>query len=108
MNIPAARASFYRAALEPLARARTLAPNDETFLIALGRVYDSLGRFAEAEWMFGQARDWDPRSEVVQKSYAAHLSLWRGESDNDEAARPQLTLPDRNAPPPLPSASPSL
>jgi len=74
----AARASFQEAALEPMQRALALAPNDETILIALGRVYDSLGRYAEAEWMFGRACAWDPKSEAVQKSYAAHLAFWSG------------------------------
>jgi tetratricopeptide (TPR) repeat protein len=73
---PLAATAFYRAALAPFQRAWELAPNDETFQIALGRVYDALGRFSEAEWMFGQALAWDPRSSVAQKSYAAHLDLW--------------------------------
>ena len=93
---PAASASFSRAALEPLQRAWALAPNDETFMIALGRIYDSLGRFPEAEWMFGQARAWDPISAVVQKSYAAHLALWRGAGATEEPG-PRLKLPDGNA-----------
>ena len=73
----AAAASFYRAAIEPFQRASALAPNDETFLIALGRVYGALGRFAEAEWMFGRALAWDPRSIVAQKSYQANLDSWK-------------------------------
>ncbi|MGI8431990.1 MAG: O-antigen ligase family protein [Chthoniobacterales bacterium] len=92
---PAARDSFSRAAIEPFTQALALAPNDETFQIALGRVYDSLGRFAEAEAMFGAARAWDPRSDVVQKSYAAHLALWKGER---APAPAPLQLPDPNAP----------
>jgi tetratricopeptide (TPR) repeat protein len=50
---PAAATSFYRAAIEPFQRGSALAPNDETFLISLGRAYGAVGRFAEAEWMFG-------------------------------------------------------
>lgn len=93
----AARASFERAAIEPFQRALALAPNDETFLIALGRVYDSLGRFPEAEWMFDRARRWDPRSQVVQKSYAAHLALWSGKKLSP-AKPPVLHLPEKDAP----------
>ncbi len=96
-----ARVSFYEAALDPFQRALALAPNDETFLIALGRVYDALGRFPEAEWMFGRALAWDPRSQVTQKSYAAHLEWWR----RAHAGRsPRNSLPDKNTP--LPSDSP--
>ncbi len=93
----AARASFERAALGPFQRALALAPQDETLLIALGRVYDSLGRYPEAEWMFGRALAWDPKSEVVQKSYAAHLSFWRGEKPG-AVPQPKLEMPDKNAP----------
>ena len=100
---PVAEAAYYEAALDPLQRAMALAPNDETFLIALGRVYDALERHAEAEWMFGRALAWDPRSRVTQQSYAAHLALWsRAETSAEKA--PRLDLPDKNAP--LPSTSP--
>lgn len=98
---PLAGASFYEAALDPFQRALALAPNDETFLIALGRVYDALGRFAEAEWMFGRALAWDPRSQVTQKSYAAHLELW---SRARAGRSPRNKLPEKNAP--LPSDLP--
>ena len=109
---PAIRASFERAALEPFQRAHALAPDDETFLIALGRVYDSLGKYPEAERMLERARAWDPRSAVVQKSYAAHLAAWRGPG-RKALPPPQLDLPDENAPidprsRPEPAASPRL
>ena len=55
----------------------TLRQMTRRILIALGRAYDSLGRYPEAEWMFGRALAWDPRSVVVQKSYAAHLDFWK-------------------------------
>jgi O-antigen ligase len=103
---PAAMAAFYRAALDPFQRALALAPNDETFLVALGRVYDALGRFPEAEWIFGRARDWDPRSIAVQKSYQAHLELW-SEARPKPRPLPRSDLPDKNEPLPLPSPTPS-
>ncbi len=101
----AARASFENAALAPFQHAHALAPNDETFLIALGRVYDSLGRYPEADWMFGEALAWDPRSEVTQKSYAAHLDFWK-RSAVPLVAPPELQLPDQAAPLVAPSATP--
>ncbi|MEO7723747.1 MAG: O-antigen ligase family protein [Chthoniobacterales bacterium] len=101
LSNPLAVISFYDAALDPFQRALALAPNDETFLIALGRVYDALGRFPEGEWMFGRALAWDPRSSVVRKSYAAHLEWWRGAG---VARSPRNELPDKNAP--LPANSP--
>lgn len=101
-----AKASFERAAISPFEHALALAPNDETFLIALGRVYDSLGRYPEAEWMFGRALAWDPKSDVVKKSYAAHLAVWK--TGKPAATAPEkLELPDKNAPvEPSPSVSP--
>ncbi|MGI8956481.1 MAG: O-antigen ligase family protein [Chthoniobacterales bacterium] len=96
LSNPLAGVSFYESALNPLQRALALAPHDETFLIALGRVYDALGRFPEAEWMFGQARLWDPRSKVTQDSYKAHLALW---SRTDAGAKlPRNELPEKGAP----------
>jgi tetratricopeptide (TPR) repeat protein len=102
-----AKASFERAAIVPFENALALAPNDETFLIALGRVYDSLGRYPEAEWMFGRALAWDPKSDVVKKSYAAHLTSWKTGKPAATPA-PKLDLPDKNAPveTPTPALSP--
>lgn len=97
-----AGASFHEAALEPFQRALDLAPNDETFLIALGRVYDALGRFPEAEWMFGRALAWDPRSHVTRASYDAHLALW---SRADSGAQRRNELLDKNSP--LPTTAPA-
>ena len=94
---PAAATSFYRAAIEPFQRGSALAPNDETFLISLGRAYGAVGRFAEAEWMFGRALAWDPRSIVAQKSYQANLDGWKNSHSKAEEQRP-LALPDKGAP----------
>ncbi|MGH7936073.1 MAG: hypothetical protein ACREF8_03595, partial [Chthoniobacterales bacterium] len=93
----AARASFERAALLPIQQALALAPDDETFVIALGRIYDSLGRFREAEWMFGRALAWDPRSDVARKSYVAHLTFWKNGKVGPIPPK-TLELPDENAP----------
>ncbi len=95
---PAARASYYQAAVDPFERALALAPHDETLLIALGRVYDALGRFAEAEWMFGQALAWDPRSLMTQKSYAAHLVSWSRSGMPTAVVPAKMHLPDKNKP----------
>ncbi len=96
---PEMRASFLKAALAPFQHALALAPDDETYLIALGRVYDSLGRYPEAEWMFGRARAWDPRSEVVQKSYSAHVARWKG-ADAPPAQNAPMPKAPAGSPPP--------
>jgi O-antigen ligase len=73
-----ARASFNVAALSPYESARQLAPLDETYPLELGLTYDSLNRFAEAEWMFDEARQLDPKSEAIRQYYEGHLERWRG------------------------------
>lgn len=67
-------------ALDALQKAHQLSPLDITFTLDLALTYDDFGRFAEAEWMFYEARALDPRSQAVRQLYAAHLSRWRGES----------------------------
>jgi hypothetical protein len=47
-----------------------------------------LGRFPEAEWMFGRALAWDPQSIVAQESYQAHLDLWNKASPSAEPPPP--------------------
>ncbi len=74
---PAGRASLYKAAIAAFAKAQALAPRDKTFPVALGSLYDSLGRFPEAEWMFDEALVLDPRSEPTRECYEAHLQDWR-------------------------------
>jgi O-antigen ligase len=76
-----ARASFYQAALPAYESARRLAPLDESYPLELALTYDSLGRFAEAEWMFDEVRRLDPKSEANRQYYQAHLEQWRGDSN---------------------------
>jgi O-antigen ligase len=71
------QASCYQDALSALAKARELAPGDRNFLIPLALTYDALGRFAEAEWILYEARQWDPRSIYLNEIYKYHLSRWR-------------------------------
>lgn len=75
---PEAAASFYQAALPAYAKARELAPLDRTYTLELALTYDSLKRFAEAEWLFGEARALDPRSTSLKGYYQAHLDRWKG------------------------------
>ena len=70
------RASCYTDALSALAKARELAPADRSFLVPLAATYDALDRFAEAEWIFYEARQWDPRSIYLNEIYKYHLFRW--------------------------------
>lgn len=72
----AAAQSYYGAAVEPFERAVVLAPLDETYAVELALTYDELGRFTEAEWMFGRALGLDPRSTSLGAYYQAHLERW--------------------------------
>ncbi len=71
-----ARTASYEEALAAFGEGYRLAPLDETYPLNLAWTYDSLGRFAEAEWMYGIARSLDPRSRAVAHLYQAHLRLW--------------------------------
>lgn len=74
---PDERAWFYRRALEAFHNGRKLAPRDEDFPLQLGNVYDKLGRFEEAEWMYYEALELDPNSIWAHHFYNDHLELWR-------------------------------
>jgi O-antigen ligase len=71
------RASCYEDPLAALIKARNLAPADRTFLVPLAATYDALDRFAEAEWIFYEARRWDPKSIYLTEIYKYHLVRWR-------------------------------
>lgn len=88
-----ARDSFYAAALPAYEAARQLAPMDETYPLELAFTLDSLNRYAEAEWLFGEARELDPRSQARERYYEAHLEQWRGK------AKPEATEPVAPEPP---------
>ena len=80
-----ARESFYAAALPAYESAHRLAPLDETYLLELAFTLDSLSRYAEAEWLFGEARQLDPKSGARQHYYEAHLEKWRGKAEPNAA-----------------------
>jgi Flp pilus assembly protein TadD len=70
------RTSCYEDALSAQTKARDLAQSDRTFLVPLAATYDALDRFAEAEWIFYEARQWDPKSIYLNEIYKYHLSKW--------------------------------
>jgi O-antigen ligase len=74
---PEEQAWFYGQALTAFHTGWQLAPRDEDFPLQLAYVYDTLGRFREAEWMYNVALDLDPRSIWAKQFYARHLELWR-------------------------------
>jgi predicted Zn-dependent protease len=79
------RATCYEDALSALSKARELAPSDRTFLVPLAATYDALDRFAEAEWIFYEARRWDPRSIYLNEIYKYHLYRWRASQSSPAA-----------------------
>lgn len=79
------RRSLYRTALKALETARSLAPKDETFVLALAFAYDGAERFAEAEWMYGEAMALDPNSRFLGQVYQAHLRKWRGRANSSQS-----------------------
>jgi hypothetical protein len=55
--------------------------------------YDELGRFAEAEWIFYEARQWDPRSIYLNEIYKYHLSRWQTPQSSTAAEQPPAQKP---------------
>jgi O-antigen ligase len=85
-----ARVSCYEDALPALEKARELAPADRSFLVPLAATYDVLDRFAEAEWIFYEARRWDPRSIYLDEIYKYHLSRWRTPQPTTDGEQPPV------------------
>jgi Flp pilus assembly protein TadD len=71
------RQARLEAAIAAFDRARRLDPLDGNHPLDLALLYDDLGRFAEAEWMYGLARERDPRSVSLANMYRAHLRRWQ-------------------------------
>jgi O-antigen ligase len=72
-----ARVACYQNPIAALEKARALTPQDRNLLVKLGLAYDVVGRHAEAEWMFYDAKQWDPKSIYLEEIYKYHLSRWR-------------------------------
>ena len=96
MAHPAARASFYEAAVEAFESARALAPREQSFALTLGLLYDLLGRFDQAEKVLQVALQLDPRSEAVRQYYDAHLQ--RQQAASTPAAPPAEPQPGPGTP----------
>jgi hypothetical protein len=78
MDDMGAIASFRSDAILALEQARAIAPREEIYLMELGSVLDAAGRFEEAEWIYYEALQLDPKSISLRRYYERHLELWRG------------------------------
>lgn len=84
-----AKIACYEDALNAFRKARELAPADRTFLVPLALTYDGMGRYAEAEWIYDEARHWDPRSIYLDEIYKYHLWRWKNPASAAENAGPE-------------------
>ncbi len=78
MEHPRAAAAFYQDAVENFARAHALAPQNEVYGLELASTLDSVGRYPEAEAIYQQTLQLDPRSESLRQAYEGHLQSWQG------------------------------
>jgi O-antigen ligase len=85
MSDAQARAVCYQKPIAALESARSLTPQDRDVLVKLGLAYDAVGRHSEAEWMFYDAKQWDPKSIYLDEIYKYHLSRWRAAGSPTEA-----------------------
>jgi O-antigen ligase len=74
---PERRAFYFQVATVAFEKGWALAPRDDTFPVELATIYDALGRFPEAEWMYGEAIRLDPKYVVTAQRYQAHLDKWK-------------------------------
>lgn len=74
---PQTKQDELEAALQAFDHARALAPLDGTHPLDMAFIYDKMGRYDEAEWMYGLALARDPNSETMSHLYQTHLGLWR-------------------------------
>jgi tetratricopeptide (TPR) repeat protein len=81
------RAFLFNVALVAFEKGWALVPRDDTFPVELGSLYDALGRFPEAEWMYDEAIRLDPKYAPTRQRYQAHLLQWQqaGVAKGEEA-----------------------
>ena len=84
---PEKRAFFFQVATVAFEKGWTLVPRDDTFPVELATIYDALGRFPEAEWMYDEAIRLDPKYAPTRERYQAHLQQWQqaGVAKSDDA-----------------------
>ena len=87
MADPAAAASFRNEAIRALGQARALAPREEIYALELASALDAAERFEEAEGVYYEALQLDPKSISIQRYYEHHLELWRGPAVPKEAGK---------------------
>jgi len=91
-----AKNACYEDALKALQKARELAPADRTFLVPLALTYEGMGRYAEAEWIFDEARHWDPRSIYLDEVYKYHLWRWKNSPASENAGADEFNKNGHN------------
>lgn len=77
VNDPEKRATLFQVAIVAFEKGWALTRRDDTFPVELAQLYDALGRFREAEWMYGEAIRLDPKYVPTRERYQAHLQKWR-------------------------------
>ncbi|MDQ6656360.1 MAG: O-antigen ligase family protein, partial [Verrucomicrobiota bacterium] len=91
MTDPQAKASFYREAITAFERARAIIPQENLYALELASALDAQQRYDEAESVFHEALELDPRSAALRRYYERHLKRSRGEppdGSEPEAAKP--------------------
>ncbi len=95
MEDEAASDSFRVDAIAALQTARTIAPQDEVYALALANAFDSAQRFEEAEWAYYDALQLDPKSSSVRRYYELHLKAWTESGGMKSKAAGSETLMER-------------
>ncbi len=72
---PEAAGAFRQAAIDSLQRARSLAPREQSYGLELAGVLDAAGRFDEAERIFEELLQDDPKAQNLRRYYEGHLKI---------------------------------
>jgi tetratricopeptide (TPR) repeat protein len=78
MEDPLAAESFRSEAIRAYEKARVLAPQEEIYALELASALDEAERFEEAEGVFYEVLQLDPKSISIRRYYEHHLESWRG------------------------------
>lgn len=89
MDVPLAADSFYREGIAALQRAREIAPRDEIYGLELAAALDTAQRFDDAEIIFQETMELDPRSLSLRRYYNYHLKQWENEGAPQKAVAKQ-------------------
>ncbi|CAN5751936.1 hypothetical protein BH20VER1_BH20VER1_07410 [soil metagenome] len=85
---PRAAASFQQSAIPELERARAIVPQENLYALELATTLGALRRFEEAEEIYTDLMQRDPRNVSIHEAYDGHQKAWQSPPPAPEAEAP--------------------